>query len=156
MHSDLLPGRSDDIIKSREKVSSVELENVLYDIPAVHPAAVMAVPDETLGQTVRPYVVLDEKSGLTTAEIRRVCRSKLESFMVPRDVIVVDVLPHTWEGEEEPRGGGCGIAAARGGTRPGVARYFRISRQRKRRVGTSPNSPLPGGHCLSTGRFDTN
>jgi acyl-CoA synthetase (AMP-forming)/AMP-acid ligase II len=92
--------RSDDIIKTRgEKVSSVEVENVLYDISGVRLAAVIGVPDETLGQAVRAYVVLEEGSTLTTAEIRRVCRAKLEGFMVPRDVIQVDVLPHTDSGK---------------------------------------------------------
>jgi acyl-CoA synthetase (AMP-forming)/AMP-acid ligase II len=92
--------RSDDIIKTRgEKVSSVEVENVLYDIPGVRLAAVIGVADDVLGQAVRAYVVLEEDADLTSAEIRRICRSKLESFMVPRDVIVVDVLPHTDSGK---------------------------------------------------------
>jgi long-chain acyl-CoA synthetase len=92
--------RSDDIIKTRgEKVSSVEVENVLHGIPGVRLAAVIGVPDELLGQAVRAYVVLDEEAAPTQNEILRACRSKLESFMVPRDIIVVEELPHTDSGK---------------------------------------------------------
>ena len=92
--------RSDDIIKTRgEKVSSVEVENVIYDIPGVRFAAVIGVPDDVLGQAVRAYVVLEEDATLGTDEIRRACRAKLESLMVPRDVILVEALPHTESGK---------------------------------------------------------
>jgi acyl-CoA synthetase (AMP-forming)/AMP-acid ligase II len=92
--------RSDDIIKTRgEKVSSVEVENVLHEIPGVRLAAVIGVPDELLGQAVRAYVVLDEDVGLSANEILRSCRQRLESFMVPRDVIFVEELPHTDSGK---------------------------------------------------------
>lgn len=92
--------RTDDIIKTRgEKVSSVEVENVIYEVPGVRLAAVIGVPDETLGQAVRAYVVLEDGAALSAEKIRRVCRSKLESFMVPRDVMFVEELPHTDSGK---------------------------------------------------------
>jgi long-chain acyl-CoA synthetase len=92
--------RSDDIIKTcGEKVSSVEVENVIYEIPGVRLAAVIGVADATLGQAVRAYVVLEEGACLSPEQIRRVCRSKLESFMVPRDVMFVESLPHTDSGK---------------------------------------------------------
>jgi long-chain acyl-CoA synthetase len=92
--------RSDDIIKTRgEKVSSVEVENVIYAIPGVRLAAVIGVPDDMLGQAVRAYVVLEDNTKLSTDAIRRACRAKLESFMVPRDVVLVEALPHTDSGK---------------------------------------------------------
>jgi acyl-coenzyme A synthetase/AMP-(fatty) acid ligase len=92
--------RSDDIIKTRgEKVSSVEVENAIYTIPGVRLAAVIGVPDDMLGQAVRAYVVLEDDAKLSTDTIRRECRAKLESFMVPRDVILVEALPHTDSGK---------------------------------------------------------
>jgi acyl-CoA synthetase (AMP-forming)/AMP-acid ligase II len=92
--------RSDDIIKTRgEKVSSVEVENALHEIDGVRQAAVIGVPDDLLGQAVRAYVVLQEEAELTEQEIIRVCRSKLENFMVPREVQLVEELPQTESGK---------------------------------------------------------
>jgi acyl-CoA synthetase (AMP-forming)/AMP-acid ligase II len=92
--------RSDDIIKTRgEKVSSVEVENALHDIDGIEQAAVIGVPDELLGAAVRAYVVVREGARLSVAEIIRGCRERLEGYMVPRDVVLVDALPHTESGK---------------------------------------------------------
>jgi long-chain acyl-CoA synthetase len=92
--------RSDDIIKTRgEKVSSVEVENALHDIPGVRQAAVIGVPDDLLGKAIRAYVVLHEDARLTAAEIVRACRERLEPHMVPRDVELVAELPQTDSGK---------------------------------------------------------
>jgi acyl-CoA synthetase (AMP-forming)/AMP-acid ligase II len=97
--------RSDDIIKTRgEKVSSVEVENALHEIPGIRLAAVIGVADDLLGQAVRAYVVLEEGVTLGTNEILRACRQKLESFMVPRDVVFVGELPHTDSGKVKKMG----------------------------------------------------
>ncbi len=93
-------GRSDDIIKSRgEKVSPVEVENVLHAIPGVKEAAVIGVHDELLGQAVRAFVVLDEGTSMDERTFRRHCLARLESYMVPRDVVFVDDLPRTATGK---------------------------------------------------------
>ena len=93
-------GRSDDIIKTRgEKVSPIEVENVLHGIKGVNEAAVIGIDDEMLGQTIRAYVSLEKDSKLTVKEIRKICMSKLENFMVPQDVIILDGLPKTDTGK---------------------------------------------------------
>lgn len=93
-------GRSDDIIKSRgEKVSPTEVENALAAIPGIRESAVVGVVDMVLGQAVRAYVVLDSGSTLTEAEVKRKALERLESFMVPRDVLFVEDLPKTGTGK---------------------------------------------------------
>lgn len=93
-------GRSDDIIKTRgEKVSPIEVENALHGIPGVREAAVVGVPDELLGEAVRAYVVVEPDSGLTGPLIRRSCMARLEGFMVPREVVLVEDLPKTATGK---------------------------------------------------------
>jgi acyl-coenzyme A synthetase/AMP-(fatty) acid ligase len=93
-------GRSDDIIKTRgEKVSPIEVENALFAIDGVKEAAVIGVPDDVLGEAIRAYVVLEEDAELTDAEIVAICRTKLESFMVPRDVLFLEDLPKTPTGK---------------------------------------------------------
>jgi long-chain acyl-CoA synthetase len=92
--------RSDDIIKTRgEKVSSVEVENALHDIPGVRQAAVIGVPDELLGMAIRAYVVPHDDVRLTAADIVRACRARLEPHMVPRRVELVRELPQTDSGK---------------------------------------------------------
>jgi amino acid adenylation domain-containing protein len=92
--------RSDDIIKTRgEKVSSVEVENALHAIAGIRQAAVVGVPDELLGEAVRAFVLLDEGAQLTELDVVRECRSRLENFMVPRDVVFMTELPHTDSGK---------------------------------------------------------
>ena len=89
-------GRSDDIIKTRgEKVSPVEVENVLHRLPGVREAAVIGVPDEILGQAIRAFVVRESGATLSEQDVKRACLAALESFMVPRDVVFLDELPKT-------------------------------------------------------------
>ena len=91
-------GRTDDIIKSRgEKVAPKEVETVLSAIPGVKEAAVVGVPDDFLGHAVKAFVVLD--SPLSESDLLRACRSRLESFMVPRSIVVVAALPRNENGK---------------------------------------------------------
>lgn len=93
-------GRSDDIIKSRgEKVSPVEVENALAGIRGVREASVIGVPDEVMGEAVRAYVVLDPGVEFTEQSFKRQAQARLESFMVPRDVLFVPELPKTATGK---------------------------------------------------------
>lgn len=97
-------GRSDDVIKTRgEKVSAVEVENALHTIDGVGQAAVVGVPDELLGQAIKAFIVLEESVTLTEAEILLALRSRLESYMVPKEVVLVDELPHTESGKVRKR-----------------------------------------------------
>ena len=64
-------GRNDDIIKTRgEKVSPIEVENVLLGIKGVDEAGVIGVYDEALGQAIQAFVVRDAASELSEKEIR--------------------------------------------------------------------------------------
>jgi long-chain acyl-CoA synthetase len=97
-------GRSDDIIKTRgEKVSAIEVENVLHSMPGIRQAAVVGVPDDLLGQAIHAFVVLDDRTALSEHEIIRFVRARLESFMVPKQVVLVKELPHTDSGKVRKR-----------------------------------------------------
>jgi acyl-CoA synthetase (AMP-forming)/AMP-acid ligase II len=98
-------GRTDDIIKTRgEKVSPIEVENALFSIEGVREAAVLGFPDELLGEAIRAYVVLEEGAELGEQEIVAACRTKLESFMVPKEVVLLDDLPKTATGKIRKKG----------------------------------------------------
>jgi acyl-coenzyme A synthetase/AMP-(fatty) acid ligase len=93
-------GRSDDIIKTRgEKVSPVEVENVLHSMPGVKEAAVIGVPDENLGQAIEAFVVLENDRTISAKEIQRHCAARLENFMVPQRVRLLSELPKTASGK---------------------------------------------------------
>ena len=93
-------GRSDDIIKTRgEKVSPVEVENVLYSLPTVKEAAVIGVSDEKLGQAIKAFLVLEKDSELSAKEIQRHCAARLENFMVPQQIEFVAEFEKTTTGK---------------------------------------------------------
>ncbi|HEU5277369.1 MAG TPA: class I adenylate-forming enzyme family protein [Gaiellaceae bacterium] len=97
-------GRSDDIIKTRgEKVSTAEIENLLHGLAGVRQAAVVGVPDELLGEAIRAYVVLEKGAELTKEDLLRYAASRLENYMVPREVVILDELPHTESGKVRKR-----------------------------------------------------
>jgi acyl-coenzyme A synthetase/AMP-(fatty) acid ligase len=89
-------GRSDEIIKSRgEKIAPKEVENVLMDIAGVREAAVIGVPDELLGQAVKAFVVIEQDITLSEKQLQKECQQRLESFMVPKCIVIVPSLPRT-------------------------------------------------------------
>lgn len=97
-------GRSDDIIKSRgEKVSPVEVENVLHALAGVREAAVIGMPDTLLGEAVCAFIVVDPGVNLDPRQIRAHCSAKLENFMLPQHVWIVDDLPRTSTGKVDKR-----------------------------------------------------
>ena len=87
-------GRTDDIIKTRgEKVSPVEIETAIYSLESVKEVVVLGYPDKLLGEGIRAFVVPIEGEKITIPEIKQVCLRKLENFMVPQDVVILDSIP---------------------------------------------------------------
>lgn len=89
----------DMIITGGENVYSSEVENALYQHPAVAQAAVIGTPDERWGERVTAIVVRKDDMEVTEAEIVVQCTSQLASFKQPRKVIFVDELPQTVSGK---------------------------------------------------------
>ena len=93
-------GRNDDIIKTRgEKVSPVEVENVIYKIPQVKEVAVMGVPDTLMGESITVFITLHGAVSITEKEIKRECMKHLESFMIPQNVIFMPQMPKSTNGK---------------------------------------------------------
>jgi acyl-CoA synthetase (AMP-forming)/AMP-acid ligase II len=91
--------RGDLIIRGGENVSPVEVENRLYEHPAVTEAAVIGVPHPTLGQQVKAFLVLREGHTTTETEIRSFAGTALAAFKVPEHVEFVGALPHNASGK---------------------------------------------------------
>jgi fatty-acyl-CoA synthase len=74
------------IISGGENVSSIEVEDCLYQHPGVAEACVIGVPDEKWGETVMALVVPKPGSDVTSAELIAHCREHLTHFKCPTSV----------------------------------------------------------------------
>jgi long-chain acyl-CoA synthetase len=81
------------------KVWPREVEDVLYTHPAVREAAVVGVPDEYRGETVKAYVSLQPGAEVTPQEIAAFCKERMAAYKYPREVEFVDELPKTVTGK---------------------------------------------------------
>jgi long-chain acyl-CoA synthetase len=91
--------KKDMINASGYKVWPREVEDVLYTHPAVREAAVIGVPDEYRGETVKAYVSLRDGVSVETAELVEFCKSQMAAYKYPRQVVIVDELPKTVTGK---------------------------------------------------------
>ena len=91
--------KKDVVITGGENVSSIEIEDCLYQHPAVAEAAVIGVPHDKWGETVKALVVLRTADGATEAELIEHCRARLAHFKCPTSVELRDVLPRTATGK---------------------------------------------------------
>lgn len=91
--------RSKDIIISGgENISSIEVEDVLYQHPAVLLAAVVAKPDEKWGEVVAAFIELKNGSTVTVEELVNHCKHHLPKFKVPKAIEFCE-LPKTSTGK---------------------------------------------------------
>ena len=95
----LVDRKKDVIIASGFKVWPREVEDVLYTHPAVREAAVVGVPDDYRGETVKAYVSLKPNVNATPEELAAYCRDRLASYKAPRMVEILDDLPKTVTGK---------------------------------------------------------
>ena len=83
----------DMIIRGGENICPKEIENVLYTHPAVLEAAVVGRPHAVLGEEPVAFVALRNPGSVTPEALVELCSGSLARFKVPRDVVVLDVLP---------------------------------------------------------------
>ncbi len=95
----LVDRAKDVIITGGENVYSTEVENALYEHPAVLEAAVFGVPDATWGESVRAAIVLRRPGAATIADLVAFCRQRIARFKCPRAVDLVEALPRTGSGK---------------------------------------------------------
>ncbi len=91
--------KKDIIISGGENISSIEVEGVLYDHPAVLEAAVIAVPHDKWGETPQAIVVLREGHEASEDELITFARSRLAHFKAPTIIVFVEELPKTGSGK---------------------------------------------------------
>lgn len=87
------------IVVSGYKVWPRDVEDALYRHPAVAEAAVIGVPDEYRGESVRAYVVLRAGVRASKEDLDRHCRELLAAYKCPRQYEIVETLPKSASGK---------------------------------------------------------
>ncbi|HUS17951.1 MAG TPA: long-chain fatty acid--CoA ligase, partial [Chloroflexia bacterium] len=91
--------KKDIIIAAGFNIYPREVEEVLYEHPAVKEAVVAGVPDPYRGETVKAYVVLKDNATATSDELVAFCRGRLAGFKVPRQLEFRESLPKSLVGK---------------------------------------------------------
>ncbi|WP_062355302.1 long-chain-fatty-acid--CoA ligase [Bacillus kwashiorkori] len=91
--------KKDMIIASGYNIYPRDVEEVLYEHPAVKEVVVAGVPDSYRGETVKAYIVVKEGASVTEKELNEYCRKHLAAYKVPRIYEFRDELPKTAVGK---------------------------------------------------------
>jgi acyl-CoA synthetase (AMP-forming)/AMP-acid ligase II len=91
--------KKDVILTGGENVSSLEVEQVLHEVPEVGEVAVVGVPDPEWGENVCAVVVPRAGATVDPDALVAVARARLAGFKVPRHVVTVDELPKNSTGK---------------------------------------------------------
>ncbi len=92
-HYSVVDRKKDVIIRGGQNIYPADIEEVLYSHPAVAEVAVVAAPDEALGEVAVAYVALRAGAQVDVAALRELCQQELAYYKVPRQIILLDELP---------------------------------------------------------------
>ena len=100
----IITGRIKELInKGGEKISPIELDNLLLRHPAIAEAVSFAVPDDMYGQDVGVAVVLNAGQKLDEKELKRWVAERAAKFKVPKEVYFAEIMPKTATGKIQRR-----------------------------------------------------
>jgi long-chain acyl-CoA synthetase len=91
--------KKDQINAGGYKVWPREVEDVLYEHPAVREAAVVGVPDEYRGETVKAFVSIRPGHTVEPDELIAFCKERMSAYKYPRQVELMDEIPKTVTGK---------------------------------------------------------
>jgi acyl-CoA synthetase (AMP-forming)/AMP-acid ligase II len=91
--------KKDVIITGGENVSSIEVEDCLYQHPAVAEACVIGVPDEKWGETVKALIVVREGQSVTERDLIDFTRERMSHYKCPTSIEFRDSLERTATGK---------------------------------------------------------
>lgn len=85
--------KSDMIIRGGENIYPREIDEVLYQHPAVAAAATVGVPDQLYGEEVAAFIVLKQGKKATEDDLIAFCRERLADYKCPKSVRIVKDIP---------------------------------------------------------------
>jgi acyl-CoA ligase (AMP-forming) (exosortase A-associated) len=93
-------GRRDTMIKSSGfRISPTEVEEVIFQSGRVRGAAVIGIPDEILGQSIKAFVVAKDHMSRDTDALLAYCAERMPRHMIPKAVEYLEELPKTSSGK---------------------------------------------------------
>jgi acyl-coenzyme A synthetase/AMP-(fatty) acid ligase len=93
-------GRRDTMIKSSGyRISPTEVEEVLFQTGKIRQAAVIGLPDDLLGQSIKAFIVPKNGDQLDCDSILGFCAEKMPRHMVPKYLELLSELPKTSSGK---------------------------------------------------------
>jgi len=95
--------KKDMIISGGENIYPKEVENVLYRYPGINEVAVIGVPDEKWGESVKALVSLRKGMTVTEEELIDFCKKYLASYKKPKSVEFLEALKKTASGKIDKR-----------------------------------------------------
>ncbi|MFF7814132.1 AMP-binding protein [Streptomyces sp. NPDC007945] len=98
-HLTISDRKKDVIITGGENVSSIEVEDVIFRHPAVAEVAVIGVPDEKWGETIKALVVTAPEETVSEAEIIAHCKERMAGYKAPTSVEFRPDIPRTATGK---------------------------------------------------------
>jgi len=98
-HLRIVDRKKDMFISGGENVYPAEVENALYEHPAVRECAVVGVPDARWGEVGRAFVVLRDGRTLDQAGLEQFLAGRLARYKVPKLLVLRDSLPRTASGK---------------------------------------------------------
>lgn len=91
--------KKDMIISGGVNIYPAEVEDILYSNPKILEVAVIGIPDERWGESVKAIVVLKEGETSTEMEIRDYCSDRMADYKIPKSVSLVESLPKSSSGK---------------------------------------------------------
>lgn len=91
--------KKDMVISGGVNIYPREIEEVILQHPAVSEVAVIGVPDEKWGESLRAFVVRKAGQSLDPAELLAFCDERISRIKIPRDVIMTDGIPRNASGK---------------------------------------------------------
>jgi long-chain acyl-CoA synthetase len=95
----LVDRKGDMIISGGFNIYPKEIENVLYEHPAVLEAAVFGVPDDEWGESVRAVVTLKPNMSATEEELIDHCRKQVAGYKKPKKIDFIAEMPKSFAGK---------------------------------------------------------
>jgi acyl-CoA synthetase (AMP-forming)/AMP-acid ligase II len=93
-------GRRDHMVKSRGyRIELGEIEAALYGCEGVKEAAVVAIPDDLIGNRLAAFIVPLEEKNLTIKDLQAYCGERLPRYMIPESIEFRSTLPKTSTGK---------------------------------------------------------
>ncbi len=91
----LVDRKNDMIITGGENVYPTEVENILYQHPAVMEATVFGIPDEKWGEAVKAVVAVKPDQSVDAEELIAFCKKHISGYKSPKSIDILPVLPKT-------------------------------------------------------------